>query len=159
TRYAFGWAIIPVAVFLWLFSGQRRGLHLLAALGGFAIVLIPWVVRNYEVSGTPFGTAGFAITEGPGSFSGFQLERSVHPDLTHALSFRPCLAKFTGNTHDLLVNDLPRLGGSWAGVLFWAGLLLGFRGLAVRRMRYFLLMGLGTFMIVQALGRTQLSDE
>ena len=159
TRYAFGWVIIPVAVFLFLCSGQRRGLHLLAALGGFAVVLAPWVVRNYAVSGTPFGTAGFAIVEGTGLFPGFQLERAVHPDFTHALWFRPYLSKLTGNTHDLLVNDLPRLGGSWVGVLFWAGLLLGFRGTAVRRMRYFLIMCLGTFVVVQALGKTQLSDE
>jgi hypothetical protein len=44
-------------------------------------------------------------------------------------------------------------------MLFLAGLLLGFRGIAVRRMRYFLLMCLGMFMVAQALGRTQLSDE
>ena len=159
TRYAFGWTIIPVAVFLFLFSGRRRIVHLLAALGGFTAVTLPWVIRNYAVSGTPFGTAGFAIMEGTGLFPGFQLERSLHPDFIHALWFRPYLAKLTGNAHDLLVNDLPRLGGSWASVLFWAGLLLGFRGMAVRRLRYFLLMCLGTFIVVQALGRTQLSDE
>jgi len=159
TRYAFGWVIIPVAVFLFLFSGRRRWLHLAAALGGFAVVLLPWVARNYAVSGTPFGTAGFAIVEGTFLFPGFQLERSVHPDFLHALWFRPYLAKLTGNAHELLANDLPRLGGSWASVLFWAGLLLGFRGLAVRRLRYLLLMCLGTFVVVQALGRTQLTDE
>jgi hypothetical protein len=159
TRYAFGWVIVPVAVFLFLCGGQRRGLYLLAALGGFVVVLAPWVIRNYAVSGTLFGTAGFAIVEGTGLFPGFQLERAVHPDFTHALWFRPYLSKLTGNTHDLLVNDLPRLGGSWASVLFWAGLLLGFRGTAVRRMRYFLLMCLGTFVVVQAMGKTQLSDE
>jgi hypothetical protein len=159
TRYAFGWAIIPVAVFLWLFSGRRRMAHLLAVLGGFAVVLIPWVVRNYAISGTLFGTAGFAIAEGTGLFPGFQLERSVHPDFMHALWFRPYVGKLTGNTHDLLINDLPRLGGSWAAVLFWAGLLLGFRGTAVRRMRYFLLMCLGTFVVVQAMGKTQLTEE
>ena len=64
TRYAFGWTIIPVALFLFFFSGQRRMLHALAALGAFVVVLTPWVVRNYAVSGTPFGTAGFAIVEG-----------------------------------------------------------------------------------------------
>ena len=64
TRYAFGWTIIPVALFLFFFSGQRRVLHTLAALGAFVVVLIPWVIRNYAVSGTPFGTAGFAIVEG-----------------------------------------------------------------------------------------------
>jgi hypothetical protein len=159
TRYAFGWTIIPVALFLFFFSGQRRTLHTLAALGAFVVVLIPWVIRNYAVSGTLFGTAGYAIVEGTGFFPRFQLERSVHPDLTHALWFKLYVMKLLGNANDILVNDLPKLGGSWASLLFLAGLLLGFRGTAARRMRYFLLMCLGTFIVVQALGRTQLSDE
>jgi hypothetical protein len=117
------------------------------------------VIRNCVVSGTPFGTAGFAFAEGVGSFPRFQLERSVHPDLTHILWFKLYALKLFANAHDILINGLPRLGGSWASMLFLAGLLLGFRGIAVRRMRYFLLMCLGMFMVVQALGRTQLSDE
>ena len=159
TRYAFGWTIIPVALFLFFFSGQRRVLHTLAALGAFVVVLTPWVIRNYAVSGTPFGTAGFAVVEGTGLFPRFQLERSVHPDLTHALWVKLYTMKLLANANDILANGLPRLGGSWASLLFLAGLLLGFRGTAARRMRYFLLMCLGTFIVVQALGRTQLSDE
>ena len=56
-------------------------------------------------------------------------------------------------------DDLPKLGGSWASMLFLTGLLLGFRSMAARRMRYFLLMCLGIFIVVQALGQTQLSEE
>jgi hypothetical protein len=67
--------------------------------------------------------------------------------------------KFGANACDILTNGLPRLGGSWASVLFLAGLLLGFRGTVAQRMRYFLLMCLGVFIVVQSLGRTQLSDE
>jgi 4-amino-4-deoxy-L-arabinose transferase-like glycosyltransferase len=88
TRYAFGWAIIPVVMFLILFSGQRWKWHALAALGVFAIVLAPWVTRNFVVSGTPFGTAGYAIVEGTSSFPQFQLERSVHPDLSPAFGLK-----------------------------------------------------------------------
>jgi 4-amino-4-deoxy-L-arabinose transferase-like glycosyltransferase len=159
TRYAFGWTIIPVVLFLLFFSGQQRVLHVLAALGAFVIVLTPWVIRNYAVSGTPFGTAGFACAEGVGMFPRFQLERSVHPDLTHMLWLKVYVQKLLANARDILTNGLPRLGGSWAGMLFLAGLLLGFRGMAVRRMRYFLLMCLGMYIVAQALGRTQLSDE
>ena len=85
TRYAFGWAIIPVVVFLVLFSGPKKVLHALAALGAFALVLAPWVVRNFAVSGTPFGTAGFAAAEATLLFPQFQLERSIHPDFGHLL--------------------------------------------------------------------------
>jgi len=159
TRYAFGWAIIPVALFLFFFSGPRRLAHALAALGAFIIILTPWVVRNYAVSGTPFGTAGYAVVENTVFYPQFQLERSLHPDFTDAYLFRPYFLKLGGSLRDILVNELPKLGGSWASVLFLAGLLLGFRGLAARRIRYFLLMCLGTFTVVQALGRTGISDE
>ena len=159
TRYAFGWAIIPVAVFLILFGGQRRVLNALAAFGAFAILLTPWIIRNFEVSGTPFGTAGFAMMEGTYMSPGFQLERSLHPDLAHTLWLTPYLEKLLANTREILEDGLPKLGGSWASVLFLAGLLLGFRNAAARRFRYFLLMCLGTFIVVQALGQTQLSNE
>jgi len=159
TRYAFGWTIVPVALFLFFFSGQRRVLHSLAALGAFMVILIPWVIRNFMVSSTPFGTAGFAIVEGTALFPRFQLERSVHPDLAHALWFKLYMLKLLGNAHDILANALPKLGGSWASILFLAGLLLGFRGTAARRMRYFLLACLGMYIIVQALGQTQLANE
>jgi hypothetical protein len=159
TRYAFGWTIIPVVVFLILFSGQKKALHALAALGAFVLVLAPWVIRNFAVSGTPFGTAGFAVAEGTFLFPQFQLERAVHPDLSHMLWLAPYFHKLTANGQSLLTNDLPRFGGSWATLLFWTGLLLSFRSLAVRRLRYFLLFCLGTFVLVQALGQTQLSVE
>jgi hypothetical protein len=159
TRYAFGWTIIPGVWFLLLFSGPRRGWHTLAALGTFAAVLTPWVIRNYTVSGTLFGTAGFAFADGFGLFPRFQLERSVHPDMANVFLLKLYGHKLLANVQDILVNGLPRLGSSWASLLFLAGLLLGFRGMAVRRMRYFLLMCLGLFVLVQALGRTQLSDE
>jgi hypothetical protein len=159
THYSFGWTIIPVAVFLVLFSGRQKVQHTLAALGVFALVLVPWVVRNFMVSGTPFGTASFAVAEGTILFPQFQLERAVHPDFGHLLWLSPYIYKLVANSHSILTNDLPRLGGSWATLLFWAGLLLGFRGVAIRRLRYFLLLCLGTFFVVQALGQTQLSVE
>ncbi|MGH7993397.1 MAG: ArnT family glycosyltransferase, partial [Limisphaerales bacterium] len=159
TRYAFGWVILPVTVFLILFGGPRRALCMLAAFGAFALVLAPWIIRNFTVSGTPFGTAGFAIVEGTGPFPGFQLERSINPHLSDALGLALYLHKFLGNTHTILQDSLPKLGGSWVSMLFLTGLLLSFRSVAVRRMRYFLLMCLAIFIVVQALGQTQLSEE
>jgi hypothetical protein len=159
TRYAFGWTIVPVVVFLILFSGQKKALHALVALGAFALVLTPWVIRNFAVSGTPFGTASFAAAETTLLFPQFQLERAIHPDMGHVLRLKPYLYKLADNGLDILNNQLPKLVGSWATLLFWTGLLLSFRSVTVRRMRYFLLLCLGTFVVVQALGKTQLSVE
>jgi len=159
TRYAFGWVIIPVTLFLIFFGGPRRVVYALVALGAFVLVLVPWVIRNFTVSGTPFGTAGFAIVEGTGAFPGFQLERSINPHLSDALGLTLYLHKFLGNLRPILRDALPQLGGSWVSMLFLTGLLLNFRSAAVQRMRYFLLMCLVVFIVVQALGQTQLSAE
>lgn len=159
TRYAFGWIIIPVVVFLILFSGSRRSINALAAFVAFAIIFTPWIVRNVQVSGTPFGTAGFAIMAETPVNQGFPLERSLHPDLSEAIYGPYYGRKLIINTGQILDNDLFKLGGSWLSVLFFAGLLLGFNRPAVSRMRYFLLMCLVTFIIAQALGQTWLSDE
>ncbi len=158
TRYAFGWTIISVAVFLVLFSGPRKLINALVALVAFAIVLTPWVGRNMAVSGTAFGTAGFSImAETP--ISPGLLERSVHPDLTEVLYPEFYWHKCLMNVGTILNSELFKLGGSWASVLFFAGLLLSFNRPSVRRMRYFLLLCLATFIVTQALGRTWISDE
>ena len=121
TRYAFGWTIIPVVVFLILFSGQKRVQHALAALGVFVLVLTPWVIRNFAVSGTPFGTAGFAAAEATRLFPQFQLERSIHPNLGNVQLLIPYLYKLADNGLDILNNQLPKLGGSWAPCCFGRG--------------------------------------
>ena len=131
--------------------------HLLAALAVFALVLTPWIIRNEAVSGTAFGTAGYAVVEGTSVFPRFQLERSIHPDF-NVNWLAPYVQKFLGNLRENLTADLLKSGATWAGGLFFAGLFLGFRSPGTRRMRYFLLMCLGVFIVVQSLGRTQLSE-
>jgi len=159
TRYGFGWTIIPVAMFLLLFSGPRKMFNLLAALAAFALVLTPWIIRNEAVSGTAFGTAGYAVVEGTYLFPRFQLQRSLHPDLTHALWLTLYVQKLCGYLRGNLTGDLLKSGATWAGGLFFAGLFLGFRSTGARRLRYFLLMCLPVFILVQSLGRTQLSEQ
>jgi hypothetical protein len=158
TRYAFGWMIVPVILFLVFFSGANRWRHTLAAAFTFTLVLTPWIARNFVVSGTPFGTAGFAVVEGSFVFPGFQLERSVTPELTHAIWLKPYGQKLFSNLRGILTGDLLKATGGWIYALFFTGLFIGFRSTGARRIRYFLLMSMGVFIIVQSLGRTQLSD-
>ena len=40
----------------------------ITALGTFLIVMTPWLARNYDLSGTPFGTAGYAVFENTSQF-------------------------------------------------------------------------------------------
>jgi hypothetical protein len=124
----------------------------------FAALMTPWIARNISLSGAPFGTATYTVLESTALFPEHRLQRSLEPDFT-----RPVLAvfwqKFTVNSRQIIQNDLPRLGGSWITAFFPVGLLIGFRNPSLRRLRYFLLACLAVLMVVQALGRTQLSED
>ncbi len=157
TRYSFGWAILPVVVFLFIFCGPRRPMPALAALAAFALILTPWIIRNEAVSGTVFGTAGYSMVEGTAIFPEFKLERSIHPDLNRAFQLKPTAQKLLDGVREIMSDSPFKSGASWAGAFFFAGLFLGFRNPGTRRIRYFLLMCLGLFIVVQSLGRTQLS--
>jgi hypothetical protein len=155
TRYSFGWVLVPVAIYLTLFGGTRRTGLAVAAFLAFAVVVTPWIARNLAVSGTFFGTAGYAVVEGTFAFPDTRLMQSLNPDLTSAYWVMPYKVKLQENLRYILQNDMLRLGGGWLGVLFLAGLLLGLRNVVARRLRYFTMMCLGVFIIVSALGRTQ----
>lgn len=156
TRYSFMWMIVPVGAFLVLFGGRRRAFLCVAALVAFTLVFGPWLARNYFVSGTLFGTDSYSLVE---SFHPeFHLQRSLQPEFPNY----PLLAfvwKACGNLLAILQTDLFKTAGGWVTAFFLVGLLLGFRNLTLRRLRYFAVGSLAMLAIAQALGRTGLSDE
>ena len=153
TRYAFAWLIIPLVLWLTYLAGPKRATLALAALGTFLIVMTPWLARNYHLSGTPFGTAGYAVFENTSQFPEGQLERSLNADFSEVTS-TDFWHKLVANSREILQNDLPRLGGSWISAFFLVGLLVPFRNPTLNRLRWFLLLCLGLMGLVQALGRT-----
>jgi hypothetical protein len=161
TRYGFGSLIVPVVAFFALFGGQSRWVLAVAAFVAFAAVITPWVVRNEMVSGTPFGTAGYAMFATTPVFPEFKLERSLVPDFAFGGSvwLKMFTTKLLANSKDLIQNEFPRLGGNWIGAFFLVGLLVGFANLTASRIRYFLLMCVAVLLVAQALGHTQLSED
>jgi hypothetical protein len=160
TRYSFGWLILPVVLFLALFSGRQRLGLILAACLAFAVTLAPWIVRNLLVSGVPFGTSSYTIlegAEGAGMFTNHVLQRSIEPDIK--IYLQVIAQKLLVNARLVFQNDLPRLGGSWISAFFLVGLMISFTSQAVRRLRYFLVSCLVVLVLVQALGKTQLSVD
>ncbi len=158
TRYSFGWLAIPVLVYLGIFCVLRRWVIVTLVLVVFIGLLSPWVWRNLTESGTPFGTAGYALVDGTFTLTENRLARSLQPDFSGVTLFA-LLNKLSANAREILQNQMPKLGGSWVTALFLTGLLLSFRSLALRRLRYFLLATLLVFVVVQALGKTQLSVD
>jgi hypothetical protein len=157
TRYSFGWLIIPMIAFLSSSGARNRAAASITAVLIAAAIVTPWLFRNYNVSGTLFGTAGYALFHQSFSFQGFELERSLRPDFS---LIRPdeFAGKLLRNGRQLLA-DIPSLGGSWMTALFVAGLLLPFRNAVLGRMRWFVVSCLGALLFAQALGETELSKD
>jgi hypothetical protein len=156
TRYAFGVLLVPAAIFLLLYGGPRRKWLPLVAVTVFVLVIAPWLARNLAVSGTLFGTAGYGFTAD--TFRGSQLLQSSHPNLTVMTGLRAYLRTFLGNLNSTFQNGWLELGVGALGILFFAGLLLGLRSLAARRLRYFALASLALLILAQAFGKTALAE-
>ncbi len=158
TSYAFAILIVPVLIWLAIYARAQALPVGLAVLAGLVLVLGPWVIRNYNLSGVPFGTATYQILEGTALFPGHRLERSLNP----TLQVYPAMLwqKLLVNSRELLEKNLLELGGSvWTSIFFVAGLMVGFRRPALRRLRHFLLLSFGALLVAQALGRTQLTAD
>ena len=160
SRYSFGWLIIPVLVFIWCFAAQQRVRLILATTIAFLVLLTPWLVRNYNLCGNGFGTAGYAVVQNTWAFPEDTFDHSS--DLQtglNRLQTELYIDKAIENIRDIVQNDLPKLGGNWISAFFLAGLFLPFRNPALSRLRLFLLGSLALFVLVQALGRTHLTGD
>ncbi len=172
TRYGFAWVILPVLVYLGWFMGRHRGRTVAMALLGFLLVMSPWLVRNAQLSGNLFGTAGLALYSQTDAFPGDTLERTLFYEPSDApvngqdeikvrvadhVGLWDIENKLKRNLRHLLVHELPQFSGSWFAVVCLVGLVVPFRNRSLRRLRFFLLMTLAVFALGQALGRTHLS--
>ena len=172
TRYGFAWVILPVLVYLGLFMGRHRGRAVAMALLGFLLVMSPWLVRNVQLSGNLFGTAGLALYSQTSTFPEDTLERTLFYEPSYSpenaedeikvkvadhVGLWDVANKLKRNLRHLMVHELPRFSGSWFAVICLVGLVVPFRNRSLRRLRVFLLMTLVVFALGQALGQTHLS--
>jgi hypothetical protein len=163
TRYSFLWLIIPTVCYLLIFgSASWRWISPGVAVAAFFIVVTPWIVRNYHVSGTPLGVPGYAIFNGTPVFPENLLERSLQPDFTPPAGapwITLCTQKGLAGLRQLISGDLFTFNGGIVTAFFLVGLLVVFPNPAASRLRYFVLGVLVLLMVVQSLGRTYLSDD
>ena len=159
TRYSFLFLLAPAAIYIAMLHPRVRGRVGVGIIGIALLLIAPWIIRNFVVSGTPFGIAGYAAVEGTLAVTGDTLQRSLHPDfLIDRVKPYDFIRKIILNARPILQNDLPRLGGSWVAAFFLVGLLSPFKSSAASRLRLFTLASLVLFVIVQALGQTTLYE-
>jgi len=156
TRYSFGMLLVPASVFLLLYGGAKRKWLPLVAVAVFGVVISPWLARNLSVSGTLFGTAGYGFIAD--TFRGSELMQSIQPNLAVMTGLRAYLHTYLSNLNSIFQDGWQQLGIGAMGVLFFAGLLLGLRSVAARRLRYFTMASLAILILTQAFGKTVLAN-
>jgi hypothetical protein len=161
TRYSMAWMIFPVAGFMAIYASNLRLPAMLAGVGAFLILFTPWLVRNYQISGHLFGTAGFAIHQGALAFPSHVLERSMPRNMTLELNkveMEEYLRKLFVNGGEIVARDLPRAAGNWITAFFLVALLVPYRNPSLNRVKLFTVAAIGVFFLAQALGRTAYAE-
>ncbi len=159
TRYSFGWLIIPVGLFLAAYAPRGRVAVSVSAVLVFLAVLTPWLARNHHWSGTLFGTAGYAAMADIYPFKSDEIQRSMEVPGTESSLADAALRKLLVNAPPLLQEQLPTLGGGWLTAFFLVGLFVPFVDPGRNRLRWFLAAAAALFLVVQAMGKTELSAE
>ena len=155
TRYSFACLIVPLVVLLLSLPSPQRTALAIIAIAACLAVTVPWTVRNLQLSGTPFRTAGFSVMEGTSVAPENDLDRTLHP-VVGQINAGEYWSKLVRNTREIVTSDLPRLGGNLVTAFFLAGLLVPFRNVVLGRVRLFVLLSLVALVSAQALGRTAL---
>ena len=160
TRYSL-LVLVPVVIgFIAWIAGTRRVPAIVACLIVFLVLISPWLSRNYSLTGTLFGTAGFAISEETSAFPGNRLIRSLPLNFAAELNRLGIDAygrKLFVELARLIQQDLPQMGGSWLSAFFLPGLLIPFRNVFLNRLRWFLIAVIAVLLLTQALGKTSLT--
>ena len=165
TDYYFLAIVIPVLLYLVVGVSERRDWRsagLVAA--AFAVVLLPWMIRNAVVVHNPFFTlAEYDVAARTGIYPGNSVYQHLDPQVAKSaapLSFawgnlRSVALKVRTGLRPLL-ESLPAFGGMFVGPLFFASLFLLLEKRSVRNVRrlfYGAAVSLALFMLIGAFTR------
>lgn len=158
TRYSLGVLILPLAIYLAAGFPGRRAVLPGVAVAVFALVIAPWIVRNVQVCGSPFGIAPYSLVQETSVFTENWIQRTLEPDLRD-VGRDEIVRKFFVGAADLVRHDIPAIGGTWLTAFFLAGLLVPFVNPGRARIRWFTVGTLAVLSIAQIMARTHLSSE
>ena len=149
-------AVLLIPVGLWIagrVAGGQRWIALSALVLGFAIVSMPWMCRNVQLTGNPlaFAAHGIALKAGdPTAEPG--IWRATIKDTAPTLDLSKLGNKALTQVQKALSQDIWSAGGLVFTAFFVAGLLYHFRSAAVNRLRWLVVLSVGMWVLAWALG-------
>ncbi len=113
TRYVAIAAVPGLCLFAWLMSGRLRGGTRFVVIFVFlyALMISPWLVRNYQICGNPVGMVGYAALEDSPKYPDNSLAREPNPEVTILGSVKTLKEKWILNYSGKDSVAVPAMGG------------------------------------------------
>jgi len=150
THYA-AIAVIPgLTLFVWIMGSRtQRGGH----LAFFYIALIflavsPWLLRNYQLSGSPLGLAPHAALIDSAKYPGDSLMRTLKPKFSLMSDIQVAKAKWAKNFNEIYENGFTSMGGGLLITFFMVTFFYRFVRVPVHNLRW----GIGLSMVLFFVG-------
>ncbi|MCC7300204.1 MAG: glycosyltransferase family 39 protein [Verrucomicrobia bacterium] len=157
THYA-AIAVIPgLALFIWMMGSRtQRGGHLAFFYAALIFLIIsPWFLRNYQLSGSPLGLATHTALIGSDKYPGDSLMRTLKPVFSLSSDIGAAKAKWAKNFNALYENGFTSMGGGVLIAFFMVTFFYRFVRVHVHNLRW----GIGLSMILFFVGACFFSAE
>ena len=146
THYA-ALAIIPgLALFIWMMGSRtQRGGHLAFFYMALIFLIVsPWLLRNYQLSGSPLGLAPHTALIDSAKYPGDSMMRTLKPDFNLMSDIQVVKAKWAKNFNGLYENGFTSLGGGLLIAFFMVTFFYRFVRIHVHNLRW----GIGLSMVL-----------
>jgi hypothetical protein len=140
THYLTVWIALGYIIFAAL-AFKPRGVIAFSILGILIVPSVFVIMRNFDITGTPFGTAFFNLYNGiGGNREDLALRSTVPPDMLNRGIFSTILRSALLQTTDLITF----LGGIIVAPLFFISLMHPFKRASIAKFRWAILLMFGT---------------
>ena len=141
TQYAFASVLVPLLIYVAVSFPKKWRVKCGLCVLVFALMLTPWVMRNWRASQTLFGLSRFQLVEGPGGraepeVKAGQVQRMFGGALP-GIGLRPLVRRALVNGRQLYEVALKDVGANYLVVFFLVGLMHRYRQEEVFRLRRF----------------------
>ncbi len=143
--------VVALAYAVWRFAGRGRAAALALIAASFLVVVSPWLIRNFALTGSPVALAWQDIALKAGDTTAEPATiRATLSDAAPGLSLNKLGNKVLTTLQETIKNRLWSGGAFWFAAFFAVGWLYGFRAAAANRMRWVFTASLAWLLLAQA---------
>ena len=143
-------AVIPgLALFIWLMGSRtQRGGHLAFFYMALIFLIVsPWLLRNYRLSGSPLGLAPQTALIDSAKYPGDSLMRTLKPNFSLMADFQVAKAKWAKNFNEFYETGFTSMGGGLLITFFMVTFFYRFVRVPVHNLRWGIGLSMALFFV------------